>query len=84
INVNKETIYAPITDGGQNLLDIPTRNEAITVTWLRSYLNFGPERPMWAYAADVIIAHHTPTSEENVEPEQRMNIFLQLWKTSNS
>ncbi|KAK0432568.1 hypothetical protein EV421DRAFT_1680749, partial [Armillaria borealis] len=82
INVNKETIYAPITDGGRNLLDIPTRNEAIMVTWLRSYLNFGPNRPTWAYVADAIIAHHMPTSEENMDLTQRVNIFLQSWKTS--
>lgn len=32
ININKETIYARIAGGGWNLLDIPIRNKAITVT----------------------------------------------------
>ncbi len=82
ININKETVYAPIMDSGRNLLDIPARNEAIILTWLRSYLNFGPNRPTWAYVADAIIAHHTPMSEENVDLTQRINIFLQSWKTS--
>ncbi|KAK0471378.1 hypothetical protein IW261DRAFT_1299870, partial [Armillaria novae-zelandiae] len=79
--VNKETIYAPITSGGRNLLDIPVRNEAILVTWIRSYLDFSPNRPLWAYAADAVIAHNTPASEENVSLEQRSNVFLQSWKT---
>ncbi|PBK85261.1 hypothetical protein ARMGADRAFT_859928, partial [Armillaria gallica] len=82
INVNKETVYAPIEDSGRNLLDIPVRNEVITITWLRSYLNMGPKRPAWAYAADAIIAYHTPSSKENVDITQRTNIFLQTWKTS--
>ncbi len=81
ININKETIYAPISSGGRNLLDIPVRNEAIMVTWIRSYLNFSPSRPLWAHATDTIIAHHTPRSEESVSLEQRTNIFLQSWKT---
>ncbi len=81
ININKETIYAPISSGRQNLLDIPVRNEAIMVTWIRSYLNFSPSHPLWAHATDTIIAHHTPRSEESVSLEQRMNIFLQSWKT---
>ncbi|KAK0468648.1 hypothetical protein IW261DRAFT_1345958 [Armillaria novae-zelandiae] len=84
INVNKETIYAPIAGGRQNLLDIPVRNEAITVTWIWSYLDLSPNHPLWAYAVDTVIAHHTPTSEENVGLEQRLNIFLQSWKTSTN
>ncbi len=82
ININKETIYAPITGGGQNLLDIPIRNKAITVTWIHTYLDLSLSHPLWAYAADAIIKHHTPASEENIELEIRSNIFLQSWKTS--
>ncbi|KAF8912564.1 hypothetical protein CPB85DRAFT_1192624, partial [Mucidula mucida] len=52
--------------------------------WLKSYLDFGPDRPTWAYAVDAIIAHHTPASEENVNLAQRMNVFLQSWKTSTT
>src|ERR1700761_2039011 len=56
IIVNKETVYTPIDMGGRNLLDIVARNEAITATWLRSYLDFGPSRPLWGFAADELIA----------------------------
>ncbi len=74
----------PIEDGGQNLLDILTRNEAITVTWVKLYLDLAPNHPIWAAAADAIIAHHTPVAEENVDFMQRTNIFLQTWKTSTT
>ncbi|KAK0476994.1 hypothetical protein IW261DRAFT_1338942, partial [Armillaria novae-zelandiae] len=82
INVNKETVYAPIRDGGRNLLDIPARNEAITIMWIQLYLRFGPDHPTWAIAADAIIAHHSPATEENVDPNLKVNVFLQTWKTS--
>ncbi len=82
ININKETIYAPITGGGRNLLDIPIRNKAIIVTWIHTYLDLSLSHPLWAYAADAIIKRHTPASEENIELEIRSNIFLQSWKTS--
>ncbi|KAF8869203.1 hypothetical protein CPB85DRAFT_1241644, partial [Mucidula mucida] len=84
INVNKETVYAPIEEGGRNLLDILLRNEAITITWLKSYLDFGPNHPTWAAAVDAIVAHHMPASEENVDLTQRMIVFLQSWKASNT
>jgi hypothetical protein len=51
VTVNKETVYAPAEMGGKNLLDIVTRNEAIAVTWLKTYLSFGPDRPLWCFGA---------------------------------
>ncbi|KAK0203624.1 hypothetical protein DFS33DRAFT_1383875 [Desarmillaria ectypa] len=35
-------------------------------------------------AADAIITHHTPTSEENVDVTQITDVFLQTWKTSTA
>ncbi|KAK0227423.1 hypothetical protein EDD85DRAFT_754994, partial [Armillaria nabsnona] len=52
--------------------------------WLKSYLDLGPNHPIWAAAADAIIAHHTPVAEENVDFMQRTNIFLQTWKASTA
>jgi hypothetical protein len=43
--VNRETVHAPSDVGGKNLLDIIARNEAIAVTWLKTYL-IGPDRPL--------------------------------------
>ncbi|KAF8895864.1 hypothetical protein CPB84DRAFT_1682116, partial [Gymnopilus junonius] len=50
--------------------------------WLKSYLNLGPTRPIWALVADALIATNQPTSERNVESEVKFNYFLQSWKTS--
>ncbi|KAJ3774186.1 hypothetical protein FB446DRAFT_640328, partial [Lentinula raphanica] len=81
VTVNKETVFLPIEAGGRNLLNIAARNEAITITWIKSYLSFGPNRPTWASVADALIALHIPESERSVEDSVRVNVFLQSWKT---
>ncbi|KAJ3982361.1 hypothetical protein F5890DRAFT_1379820, partial [Lentinula detonsa] len=83
VRVNKETIYAPIEEGGRQLLDLLARNEAILVTWLRSYLNLNENRATWTYVADAILAHHVPSKFANLEERDKINTFLQSW-TSNS
>ncbi|KAJ3832003.1 hypothetical protein F5878DRAFT_548785, partial [Lentinula raphanica] len=83
VRVNKETIYAPIAEGGRQLLDLLARNEAILVTWLRSYLNLNENRATWTYIADAILAHHVPSKFANLEERDKINTFLQSW-TSNS
>ncbi|KAL0563346.1 hypothetical protein V5O48_018723, partial [Marasmius crinis-equi] len=72
----------PLTEGGKNMLDLIARNEAIVIMWLKSYLNFGSERPTWAYFADSIIAEHILNYGVEVDESARMNAFLQSWKTS--
>ncbi|TFK78376.1 hypothetical protein K466DRAFT_447154, partial [Polyporus arcularius HHB13444] len=42
--ISRDMLLLPITEGGINLLDIATRNEAIELTWLRDYLALGPRR----------------------------------------
>ncbi|KAF8079075.1 hypothetical protein FPV67DRAFT_1389245, partial [Lyophyllum atratum] len=49
--------------------------------WLKSYLNLGPDRPLWASVADALFAGNVPRSEDSVDPKVRMNIFLQSWKS---
>ncbi|THU83858.1 hypothetical protein K435DRAFT_733727, partial [Dendrothele bispora CBS 962.96] len=49
--------------------------------WLKSYLSFGPDRPIWASFADALFALRVPCSERNVDPDIRQNIFLQTWNT---
>lgn len=50
--------------------------------WLKSYLNLGPDRALWAFVADATMAAKTPISENNVNEKVRMNPLLQSWKTS--
>lgn len=50
-----ENLQRPIEEGGLNLLDIQARNDAIEITWLKTYLDFSPTRPTWAKITDLII-----------------------------
>ena len=51
---------------------------------VQTYLDFSPDRATWAYVADALIAHHTPASDINIEEHNKINIFLQSWKTKKS
>ena len=80
--VNKRTLFGPIDEGGLNLLDIRSRNEAIELMWLRSYLNLSPDRPRWAWLADVLLSDAAAASARNVDAAAKVNTFLQTWKVS--
>src|SRR5260370_23298688 len=53
-------LYYPVEEGGLNLLDIKTRNEAIETVWLKKYLNLSLSRPTWAKITDIIIDATAP------------------------
>ncbi|KAI0641795.1 hypothetical protein C8Q79DRAFT_884404, partial [Trametes meyenii] len=48
--------------------------------WLKDYLNLGPERPMWAYLVDDLLARTVPKDSYPREKQLRTNTFLQLWE----
>ena len=48
-------LYSPISKGGLGLLYIHTRNKAIDVVGLKTYLDLSPSRPKWANLTDAII-----------------------------
>lgn len=58
--IKESMLMAPKELGGQGLLNIQARNEAIQVMWLKGYLNFGPLRALWTHYADAIISMNTP------------------------
>ncbi|KAF5333956.1 hypothetical protein D9758_017592 [Tetrapyrgos nigripes] len=64
--INKDTTYLDIKDGGRAVLDISARNEAIELMWLKRYLTFGPDRPLWATLADSLLAKNTPATENGI------------------
>ncbi|KAJ7238189.1 hypothetical protein C8J57DRAFT_1087021, partial [Mycena rebaudengoi] len=81
ITVNKETMYAPSDMGGKDLLDIVSRNEAITITWLKMYLSFGDDRPLWYFVTDEILAlNHLASDKTAVDEAMRLNEYLQSWQ----
>ena len=70
------TLRRPIHEGGLNVLDIKSRNEAIEIIWLKTYLNFAPSQQKWATVTDhIILAAAPPQSVEKA----RENPFLQTW-----
>ncbi|KAJ7613859.1 hypothetical protein DFH06DRAFT_925429, partial [Mycena polygramma] len=79
VSVNKETVHAPAKVGGKNLLDIVARNEAIAITWLKTYLSFGPDRPLWCFVADELLAKKAVGADINVDETMRLNAYLQSW-----
>ena len=80
--VGLETLFLPVHEGGIGLLDLESRNEAIELTWLRSYLDLSPSRPSWAYLADELLARSILTADAHVSKLSRLNPFLQSWDVS--
>ena len=80
--INQTQMFAPHGKGGKKLLDVGARNKAIHLTWLKAYLNLGPERAAWTYFADAIIGTDIPKSQNICEdPESRVMPILQTWET---
>ena len=71
-----EYLHYPIEEGGLDLLDIKSRNEAIEIIWLKTYLNMSPDRPTWAKATDIILDAAAP---RGYNAQARINTFLQTW-----
>ncbi|KAJ6541344.1 hypothetical protein B0H19DRAFT_958570, partial [Mycena capillaripes] len=65
--------------GGKDLLDLVARNEAIAITWLKTYLSFGPNRPLWCFVADELLATKAVLADQNVDEAMRINTYLQSW-----
>ena len=59
------------------------RNEAIELTWLRSYSDLSPRCPTWVFLADELIRESLVSADSKTTcREARTNIFLQGWETS--
>ena len=71
-----EKLYQPVNEGGLNLLNLTSRNEAIEIMWLKIYLNPPATRPTWAKITDIIIDAAAP---KETAPQARVNTFIQSW-----
>ena len=71
-----DVLQSPVENGGLNLLDLPARNEAIEIMWLKSYLDLSQARPHWAIVTDALIDMSAPPT---TNPAARSNSFLQTW-----
>ena len=72
-----ETLYCPIEEGSLNLLDIASRNKAIEIMWLKTYLKPNRMCPTWALVTDILINAAAPL---DTNPKMRINTLLQTWK----
>ncbi|KAJ7572422.1 hypothetical protein C8J56DRAFT_734121, partial [Mycena floridula] len=78
-NISKDILASSIEKGGKKIVSIVSRNEAIDLMRLKTYLNLEPEtRPKWTYVADILIRNNRNVSKE-VEDTACINIFLQDW-----
>ncbi|KAJ7141977.1 hypothetical protein C8R46DRAFT_1046559 [Mycena filopes] len=82
--VSRDTLLAPIAEGGKNLFDLEARNEALQIMKLKSYLELDPERrAAWAAVADATIERNDKLTS-NVAPGSHVNTFLQSWAPKRS
>ncbi|KAH7911035.1 hypothetical protein BJ138DRAFT_1113526 [Hygrophoropsis aurantiaca] len=71
-----DQLYKSPKEGGIGLLDLKSRNQAIEVTWLRSFAATGPRRPSWAFVADTLINNLRP---QGISSPEELGGFLQSW-----
>jgi len=76
-HIAQEFLHQPKEVGSLDLLDIKTRNEAIELMWLKTYLNFSPKCQPWAVITDLIICG---SAQENTIEQAIKNPFLQCWE----
>ncbi|KAI0041975.1 hypothetical protein FA95DRAFT_1472705, partial [Auriscalpium vulgare] len=62
--------------GGIGLLDLASRNEAIHLMGLKSFLDLSPSRPTWAFVTDLLINRLAP---KEIPTPAKSNYFLQTW-----
>ncbi len=79
--VGGEHVALPVGQGGLGMLDLGARSEAIDIMWLRTYLDFGANRPIWAFLVDDLLVTHVPKECKPRNPKMRINPFLQKWKS---
>lgn len=79
-----DMLYRPLAEGGLNLLDIKTRNEAIDLRWCRKYLELGGTQPTWTLIADVLFENQIPRAQGLIDREVTINHFLQTWRPTRS
>ncbi|KAJ7586096.1 hypothetical protein C8J56DRAFT_1004758 [Mycena floridula] len=65
--ISKDILAAGIEKGGKKISSIESRNEAIDLMRLKTYLNLDPEsRPTWTFLADTLIKKRRNVSKDNI------------------
>ncbi len=75
--INKQTLKLPLDEGGQNLVDIKLRNNAIHLVHLINFLGLNGPVPRWALVVQDILRTKVLSTYKNIDPQILTNIFLQ-------
>ncbi|KAF8911724.1 hypothetical protein CPB85DRAFT_1511645 [Mucidula mucida] len=82
--VNRPTLKLPLDEGGQNLVDIKLRNDAIHLVHLINFLGLNGPVPRWAVVVQDILRCNVLSAYKNMGPNILTNIFLQTWDSVKS
>ncbi|KAH0826587.1 hypothetical protein J3R83DRAFT_4945, partial [Lanmaoa asiatica] len=66
-------LQQPRKRGGIDLLNLPARNDAINITWLKEYLDLSTKRPSWTFITDAII---NCVQKKGIKNPEDINTFL--------
>ncbi|KAJ7787012.1 hypothetical protein B0H14DRAFT_2302059, partial [Mycena olivaceomarginata] len=79
--INHDILFLPVNEGGQDLLSIKNRNEAIELMTLRNLLTSdGGDQAKWCSLARHRLRSEVPESGTEVDPKIRDSPFTQTWK----
>ncbi|KAF9027909.1 hypothetical protein BDZ89DRAFT_951804, partial [Hymenopellis radicata] len=82
--VNKQTLKLPTDEGGQNLVDIKLRNDAIHIVHLASFLGLNGATPRWALVMQDAMRCKVLSTYKALNPEILVNTFLQTWDANKT
>ncbi|KIJ26782.1 hypothetical protein M422DRAFT_272124 [Sphaerobolus stellatus SS14] len=78
--ISFEVMSRPHNEGGLKVLDLNVRNKAIVLMKLKSYLNYGSERPRWTLIADRLFGNNALKKVALGGQATAINPFIQNWK----
>lgn len=82
--VNTDTLYVNHSTGEKRLLSVPTRNQAIILQMLSTFLAFGSNRPNWTLLAEELF-HANATKKYILKTDITLqNPFTQFWTTKTT
>ena len=67
LRVAIEQLCLPRNQDIVGLMNLSAKVQAVELTWLRSDLDMGTNRPAWAFLADALIARHAPIRLRNLD-----------------
>jgi hypothetical protein len=80
--ISWDRLAKPIEQGGLGVIDLSTRNQAITGMKLKTYIAQTP-RPIWANFADALMANLITKASGSHEKEEMHILHIENWKINS-